>query len=61
MAGDDTVDEVMEIESLPSTSRDTTKIKEPHVKSANLPWYGKFIFAMENFIFWLSIASLLRV
>lgn len=43
MAGDNAVDEAMEIESLPSTSHDNTKIKERDVKSANLPWYVLFL------------------
>lgn len=39
MAGEETVDEVMEIEILPSTSNSDTKIKEKDNKSQNLPWY----------------------
>jgi len=38
MAGDDVVDEDMEIENLPSTSNGNAKIKEKNGKFVNLPW-----------------------
>jgi len=43
MAGDSNTDEPMEIEILPSTSNDDTKIKDKDIKSVNLPWYVLFL------------------
>lgn len=54
MAGDDAVDEAMQIEILPSTSNGDAKIKEKDNKSQSLPWYvlslQKKLYSSNRFI-----------
>ncbi|XP_066589038.1 replication factor C subunit 2 [Prorops nasuta] len=42
MAADDTIDEIMDVDPVPSSSNYQVKDKEPQSKNSNLPWIEKY-------------------